>query len=206
MFNGENDNNVKVSLETLKKFVYNNNIRLIKSPVRLSLYWSWENKKKESVTMRRKIQKYLSGEREGFSLIELIIVIAIMAILIGVVALVVLPYLESSRESTDRAALNEVATAFKSAASVNSKYATEVIKMTTATASTSLNADLKKKIESYLEKSLAETEKGLSSKNCTGKKFYFQKSDKGFKVYIGDASGAAKDSDEVEFSTTPASN
>ena len=31
MFNGENDNNVKVSLETLKKFVYNNNIRLIKS-------------------------------------------------------------------------------------------------------------------------------------------------------------------------------
>lgn len=28
MFNGENDNNVKVSLETLKKFVYNNNIRL----------------------------------------------------------------------------------------------------------------------------------------------------------------------------------
>ena len=146
--------------------------------------------------MRRKIQKYLSGEREGFSLIELIIVIAIMAILIGVVALVVLPYLESSRESTDRAALNEVATAFKSAASVNSKYATEVNKMTTATASASLNA----------EKSLAETEKGLSSKNCTGKKFYFQKSDKGFKVYIGDASGAAKDSDEVEFSTTPASN
>ena len=156
--------------------------------------------------MRRKIHKYLSGEREGFSLIELIIVIAIMAILIGVVALVVLPYLESSRESTDRAALNEVATAFKSAASVNSKYATEVNKMTTATASASLNADLKKKIESYLEKSLAETEKGLSSKNCTGKKFYFQKSDKGFKVYIGDASGAAKDSDEVEFSTTPASN
>lgn len=82
--------------------------------------------------------------REGFSLIELIIVIAIMAILIGVVALVVLPYLESSRESTDRAALNEVATAFKSAASVNSKYATEVNKMTTATASASLNADLKK--------------------------------------------------------------
>lgn len=37
--------------------------------------------------MRRKIQKYLSGEREGFSLIELIIVIAIMAILIGVVAI-----------------------------------------------------------------------------------------------------------------------
>ena len=94
--------------------------------------------------MKKKLQKYLSGEREGFSLIELIIVIAIMAILIGVVALVVLPYLESSRESTDRAALNEVATAFKSAAS-DPKYANVVPK--TATASSALNADLKKKIE-----------------------------------------------------------
>lgn len=157
--------------------------------------------------MRRKIQKYLSGEREGFSLIELIIVIAIMAILIGVVALVVLPYLESSRESTDRAALNEVATAFKSAASINSKYATIVNGMASeATVSDKLDADLKTKIESYLEKSLADTEKGLSSANCKEKKFYFQKSDKGYKVYIGDAKGAVvKDSDGVEFSTTPES-
>ena len=157
--------------------------------------------------MRRKIQKYLSGEREGFSLIELIIVIAIMALLIGVVALVVLPYLESSRESTDRAALNEVATAFKSAASVNSKYAKIVNGMATAKDSDSLDSDLKNKVESYLEKSLADTEAGLSSKNCTGKKFYFQKSNKGFKVFIGaSATEAAKDSDGVEFSTTPASN
>lgn len=157
--------------------------------------------------MRRKIQKYLSGEREGFSLIELIIVIAIMAILIGVVALVVLPYLERSRESTDRAALNEVATAFKSAASVNSKYAKIVNGMTAATDSDSLDSDLKNKVESYLEKSLADTEAGLSSEKCNGKKFYFQKSNKGFKVFIGaSATEAVKDSDGVEFSTTPASN
>ena len=45
--------------------------------------------------MKKKIQKYLSGEREGFSLVELITVIAIMVILIGVVALVVLPYSDS---------------------------------------------------------------------------------------------------------------
>lgn len=162
--------------------------------------------------MRRKIQKYLSGEREGFSLIELIIVIAIMAILIGVVALVVLPYLESSRESTDRAALNEVATAFKSAASVNSKYAKIADSLGTAKSSSDLaggSADEQafvKKIGDYLEKSLADTEAGLSSKNCTGKKFYFQKSNKGFKVFIGaSATEAVKDSDGVEFSTTPAS-
>ena len=37
--------------------------------------------------MKKRIQKYLSGSNEGFSLVELIIVIAIMAILVGVVAL-----------------------------------------------------------------------------------------------------------------------
>lgn len=52
--------------------------------------------------MRNKIQKYLSGEREGFSLVELIIVIAIMAILIGIVALAVIPYLEKSRVGKDQ--------------------------------------------------------------------------------------------------------
>ena len=58
--------------------------------------------------MRRKIQKYLSGEREGFSLIELIIVIAIMAILIGVVALAVIPYLEKSRVGKDQQTVDTV--------------------------------------------------------------------------------------------------
>ncbi len=44
--------------------------------------------------MKKRIQKYLSGSNEGFSLVELIIVIAIMAILVGVVALAVIPNLE----------------------------------------------------------------------------------------------------------------
>lgn len=48
--------------------------------------------------MKKKMQKYLSNSNEGFSLVELIIVIAIMAILIGVVALAVIPNLERSRE------------------------------------------------------------------------------------------------------------
>lgn len=38
---------------------------------------------------------------KGFSLVELIIVIAIMAILVGVVGTQVIPYLESSRKSKD---------------------------------------------------------------------------------------------------------
>lgn len=65
--------------------------------------------------MRNKIQKYLSGDHEGFSLVELIIVIAIMAILIGVVALAVLPYLEKSRESKDMSTMDTVCSALSSA-------------------------------------------------------------------------------------------
>lgn len=65
--------------------------------------------------MKKRIQKYLSGSNEGFSLVELIIVIAIMAILIGVVALAVIPYLEKSRESKDLQALDTVASAVTTA-------------------------------------------------------------------------------------------
>ena len=46
--------------------------------------------------MKKRIQKYLSGSNEGFSLVELIIVIAIMAILVGVVALAVIPNLTTA--------------------------------------------------------------------------------------------------------------
>ena len=48
---------------------------------------------------------------KGFSLVELIIVIAIMAILIGVVALAVIPYLGRSRESRDLSTLNTICSA-----------------------------------------------------------------------------------------------
>ena len=71
--------------------------------------------------MRNKIQKYLNGDHEGFSLVELIIVIAIMAILIGVVALAVLPYLEKSRESKDISMIDTI-----NSAMVSSVAATQV--------------------------------------------------------------------------------
>lgn len=46
--------------------------------------------------------------REGFSLVEIIIVIAIMAILIGVIALAVIPNIQRSRESKDLQKLDNI--------------------------------------------------------------------------------------------------
>ncbi|MEG1992547.1 MAG: prepilin-type N-terminal cleavage/methylation domain-containing protein [Acetivibrio sp.] len=54
-------------------------------------------------------------ENQGFSLVELIIVIAIMAILVGVIGSQAIPYLEKARESKDLATLDTVFYAFQSA-------------------------------------------------------------------------------------------
>ena len=48
---------------------------------------------------------------EGFSLVELIIVIAIMAVLVGVVGTQVIPYMENSKQAKDIQILSSYATA-----------------------------------------------------------------------------------------------
>lgn len=48
----------------------------------------------------------MKRNNKGFSLVELIIVIAIMAILVGVVGATVIPYLDKSREQKDIAKLD----------------------------------------------------------------------------------------------------
>jgi len=50
-------------------------------------------------------------DNKGFSLVELIIVIAIMAILVGVLAPQFVKYVEQSRESSDLSSITEVKTA-----------------------------------------------------------------------------------------------
>lgn len=64
-----------------------------------------------------KTTKKLSNK--GFSLVELIIVIAIMAILVGVVGTQVVPYIEKSREAKDYQVVSSLATAANTAFSQN---------------------------------------------------------------------------------------
>lgn len=56
-------------------------------------------------------------KNEGFSLVELIIVIAIMSILVGVIALAVIPNLERSKESKDISVLDSACRALAVAVS-----------------------------------------------------------------------------------------
>lgn len=69
--------------------------------------------------MKKVIKNYLAklqeNEKKGFSLVELIIVMAIMAILVGVVASQVLPYMEKSRQSKDQQIISSLCTDITSA-------------------------------------------------------------------------------------------
>lgn len=64
--------------------------------------------------MKKAIKNYLAklhdNKEKGFSLVELIIVMAIMAILVGVVASQVIPYMEKSRQSKDQQQLSSICT------------------------------------------------------------------------------------------------
>lgn len=60
--------------------------------------------------MKNYFAKLRENEEKGFSLVELIIVMAIMAILVGVVASQVIPYMEKSRQAKDQQQLSGLAT------------------------------------------------------------------------------------------------
>lgn len=84
--------------------------------------------------MRKAIKNYLAklhdNKEKGFSLVELIIVIAIMAILVGVVASQVIPYMEKSRQAKDQQQLSSVCTDMVSAITQTASNSTPVASFT----------------------------------------------------------------------------
>ena len=70
---------------------------------------------------------------KGFSLVELIIVIAIMAVLMGVLAPQFLKYVENSRKQKDESAIAEVENAIKIACSIDEVYTSLDAAKTTVT-------------------------------------------------------------------------
>jgi prepilin-type N-terminal cleavage/methylation domain-containing protein len=74
--------------------------------------------------MKKLIKNYLAklqeNDKKGFSLVELIIVMAIMAILVGIVASQVLPYMDKSRQSKDQQKLSSICTDLVSATAQSS--------------------------------------------------------------------------------------
>lgn len=80
-----------------------------------------------------KFQKKLANRKKdnkGFSLVELIIVIAIMAILVGIVGTQVIPYINKSKEAKDFQIVNSYGTA---ATTAYSSIAEKVTAATTVT-------------------------------------------------------------------------
>lgn len=71
--------------------------------------------------MKNYVAKLRENEEKGFSLVELIIVMAIMAILVGIVASQVLPYMDKSRQSKDQQQLSSVCTNLVSAVAQSGK-------------------------------------------------------------------------------------
>ena len=88
---------------------------------------------------------------KGFSLVELIVVVAIMAVLVGVLAPAYLKYVENSRQQKDISAVGEVVNAIKIAAA-DEDVAQEITatgitvsvpkKGAVSTTATNLNAEL----------------------------------------------------------------
>ncbi len=79
---------------------------------------------------------------KGFSLVELIIVIAIMAILVGVLAPQFIKYIESSRQSTDISAASEYKSAVEAYVADNGDTAPALITVTMSNAGIYASIDL----------------------------------------------------------------
>lgn len=135
----------------------------------------------------KKLRERMSQKaNEGFSLVELIIVIAIMAILIGIIALQVIPYMEKSRESKDLSQIDTAYSAFQTA--IADQAISGDIAATKYTGATTQGTTEVDKIQYSMQQNLgltgAELTAKLVSKNCVGQSVYFEKTGTTIKVFV----------------------
>ena len=164
--------------------------------------------------MKKVIKNYLAklqeNDKKGFSLVELIIVMAIMAILVGIVASQVLPYMEKSRQSKDQQVLSGYCTDLVSAIAQSTEPVADITdEDITSLTSGATDANLKKFAGTFvgLQNDVAITTASLSAKlksKAASKgqyvvKFGYSSGDGKVKVYIdGLSAGASGDKMYVE--------
>lgn len=146
--------------------------------------------------MKTKLQAK-KQDNKGFSLVELIIVIAIMAILVGIIASQVIPYMEKSRESKDISILDTCLT------SLQTTLADNEVTVTTGTITGIDNIDSASSVLSPRKASLANVEDsfkeliGVGSDTDLDKQFASKKAGSGH-VVLGVISTATGTSLYVE--------
>lgn len=139
-----------------------------------------------------KEQKRLGNK--GFSLVELIVVIAIMAILIAVLAPTLIGKIEESRESTDIKALDEIRQAVVTALADEAVYKELVNTSANQTYEYDLadvEIDSKAATTKELQKTLEAVEFKSNAASASGNKVYVHVTSKG-KVYVEVAPSASQ--------------
>lgn len=139
---------------------------------------------------------------KGFSLVELIIVIAIMAILAGALAPQLIKYLDKSRKSTDVQTAQTIATAVNAALAEEEAY--NAAASTKVSDCNSTGNSFQKAIGEIVGSSIPKP-KYLPS---TYSDFYIlvDSTDKSFKIYAGDAAPSVADELKIVLYPTVGTN